>query len=120
MCRSLRSSRSPTTASSTRRDAGSRVALARNASPGTSSKLRPNSRPFIITPHVDDEGIKRLLRVFADEHARERIGLTDGSIIDEARRLKEKYGAGARVHIWTKDRRLKAHEPDEEPDPFVV
>jgi hypothetical protein len=36
-----------------------------------------------------------------------------------AERLKEKYRQQAGVHIWTKDRRLKAREPDPEPDPFV-
>ncbi len=76
--------------------------------------------PFIITPHIDEESLKALLRVFSGEHAHQRIGLTDGSMIEEARRLKKKYGTQAQVHIWTKDRRLKAHEPDPEPNPFVV
>jgi hypothetical protein len=76
--------------------------------------------PFIITPHIDEENLKALLRVFSGKLAPQRIGLTDGSMIEEARRLKDKYGRQAYVHIWTKDRRLKAHEPDAEPDPFVV
>ena len=40
--------------------------------------------------------------------------------IFEAQRLKRgRYkGKGFRVHIWTKDRSLKAHEPNREPDPF--
>jgi predicted nucleic acid-binding protein len=75
--------------------------------------------PFIITPHVDEESLKTLLRVFSGEFAVQRIGLTDASIIAEARRLKSKHGSGARVHIWTKDVRLKAHEPDHEADAFV-
>lgn len=78
------------------------------------------AKPFIVTPAVDEESLKTLLRVFSNEFAVQRIGLTDASIIAEARRLKTKYGKEAHVHIWTKDVRLKAHEPDQEVDPFVV
>jgi len=63
--------------------------------------------------------LKTLLRVFSGEFAQQKIGLTDASIIAEARRLKSKYGKEARVHIWTKDVRLKAHEPNSESDAFV-
>jgi len=76
--------------------------------------------PFIITPALDAENLKMLLERFAGEFAPQRVGLTDTSIIEEAQRLKQKYGDSYKVHIWTKDRRLKAREPDTEPDPFVV
>jgi hypothetical protein len=48
------------------------------------------------------------------------IGLVDTSIVDEAMRLKDKYKSfGYKVHIWTKDERLKAQEPDPENNPFL-
>jgi hypothetical protein len=42
-------------------------------------------------------------------------------LIDEARRLKrDRYrGPEWRVHIWTKDRNLKAREPDNEPQAYL-
>lgn len=78
-----------------------------------------NGQPFVITPALDEASLKELLQQFANEFAQQRVGLTDTSIIHEAKRLKQKYGASYNVHIWTKDRRLKANEPDSEPDPFV-
>jgi len=76
--------------------------------------------PFTITPALNDASLKMLLKCFADEFASERVGLTDTSIIEEAQRLKRKYGHARNVHIWTKDQRLKAREPDAEPNPFVL
>jgi hypothetical protein len=36
-----------------------------------------------------------------------------------SRRLKQKYNQpGNHVHIWTLDKRVKAHEPDPESDPL--
>jgi predicted nucleic acid-binding protein len=75
--------------------------------------------PFIITPAIDEANLKGLLRRFAGNFAAKKVGLTDTSIIDEAERLKGKYGAHGKVHIWTLDRRLKAREPDPEPNAFV-
>ncbi len=77
-------------------------------------------QPFVITPALDEESLKRLLQQFAAEFAHKRVGLTDTSIISEANRLKQKYGDAYTVHIWTKDRGLKSYEPDHEPDPFVL
>ncbi|HYO70657.1 MAG TPA: hypothetical protein VEU33_31720 [Archangium sp.] len=57
--------------------------------------------------------------VYAQEMAEQGIGLSDTSLIEQARRLRKKYNQpGDRVHIWTKDRRLKAHERDAEPEPL--
>ncbi len=54
-------------------------------------------------------------------HAAQGIGLTDCYAVLEAKRLREKYPADAyKVHIWTKDKKLKAREPDSEENPFVV
>jgi predicted nucleic acid-binding protein len=100
------------------RDGGARVALAQLFVLHVLQSFE-TTVPFIITPAIDEENLKTLLRVFSGELAHERIGLTDGSMIEEARRLKVKYGAHARVHIWTRDKRLKAREPDREPSPFV-
>jgi hypothetical protein len=64
--------------------------------------------------------LSKLLRqcdVYAQEMAEQGIGLSDTSLIEEARRLRKKYNQPRdRVHIWTKDRRLKTHEPDAEPE----
>lgn len=75
--------------------------------------------PFSISPAINERTLHELLKVFAKELALQRVGLTDCAIVGEARRIKGKYGDHARVHIWTRDRRLKAHEPDPEPDPFL-
>ena len=76
--------------------------------------------PYTVTPAIDEEKLKALLLVFAKEFAPQRVGLTDAAIVDAARRLKTEQRAPAKVYIWTKDRRLKANEPDPEPNPFVV
>jgi len=49
------------------------------------------------------------------------MGLTDTYTLEEAVRLKARYNSAKdyKVHIWTKDNSLKAHEPDAEPNPFV-
>jgi predicted nucleic acid-binding protein len=101
------------------RDDGARNALARRF---VDDMIRSFERtePFVITPAVSEASLKALLHVFSSELSSQRVGLTDGAIIEEARQLKRKYGALARVHIWTKDRRLKAHEPDAEAAPFVL
>lgn len=75
--------------------------------------------PFKVSPGVDPASLRELLAAFAGEFAAGKIGLSDTAIVYEARRLKEKYGAACPVHIWTKDCRLKAQEPDPEPAPFV-
>lgn len=81
--------------------------------------------PWIITPAGEDillhlSELPRLCEVYAEELAIQRIGLSDTAIIEEARRLKAKYSSfGTKIHIWTKDRRMKKHEPDPEPNPLV-
>jgi predicted nucleic acid-binding protein len=63
------------------------------------------AQPFVITPALDEESLKELLQRFANEFAAQRVGLTDTSIIHEAKRLKQKYGERYNVFIWTKDKR---------------
>lgn len=82
------------------------------------------SIPFIVTPAGDREILQELGAIlvlsdtFSKQFAQSQIGLTDVSIIDQARRLKQKYHTFS-VHIWTKDRGLKAYEPDEEKAPYL-
>lgn len=81
---------------------------------------------FTITALVGDKILHDLDKLFAlcekyrDEFVHRGIGLTDTTIITEAQRLKDKHRShGYRVHIWTLDGALKAHEPDSEPDGYV-
>ena len=84
-----------------------------------------NDTPWIITPASENilydlSELLRLCDVYAQELAVQGIGLSDTSIIEEARRLKRKYNHPTdRVHIWTRDRKLKSHEPDTESEPLV-
>lgn len=77
--------------------------------------------PWSIVPSQVDSTLRESVAKFADIHVREGIDLTDGTLIYEARRLKQTTyrGPAWRVHIWTKDRKLKAREPDREPDAFL-
>jgi len=81
--------------------------------------------PWTITPAPEDvlANLTQLLRLcdkYAKELASQGIGLSDTALIDQAGRLKAKYNQpGDRVHIWTTDGALKAHEPDPEPAPLV-
>jgi hypothetical protein len=84
-----------------------------------------SATPWIITPASKDilydlSELLRLCDVYAQELAIQGIGLSDTSVIEEARRLKQKYNQpDDRVHIWTRDQTLKSHEPDAEPEPLV-
>ena len=55
---------------------------------------------------------------YATDLAQEKLGLSDTSIISAAERLKAKYRR-YRIHIWTTDNRLKAHEPDQEANAYI-
>lgn len=83
-----------------------------------------NATPWIITPSAENillhvSELPRLCDLYATRFADQRIGLSDTAIIEEALRLKAKYGAFGKVHIWTKDKRMKRHEPDPEPEPLT-
>lgn len=75
--------------------------------------------PWTITPSAGLEFIPKICEVFANTYVIRGIGLTDTSIISEAKRLKKKYKSFYKVHIWTKDKKLKAYEPDKEKNPFT-
>ncbi len=77
--------------------------------------------PWTLILSKQPEVLRELVSSFVDNHINEGIDLTDSTLIDEARRLKqERYrGPGWRVHIWTKDARLKAEEPDRERNAYL-
>lgn len=77
-------------------------------------------RPWNITPKLSMEDLPRLCQTFVAEHVAKGIGFTDTAVCEEARRLKVKYASfGYKVHIWTKDRKLKSMEPDPEEAAFI-
>lgn len=109
------------------RDGGHRHLLAAQFNKAIRNSVESGS-PWIITPGSDSSILLELGNLvemcdrYAIELAIQGIGLSDTAIVEEAKRLKKKYkkyGSGALVHIWTKDRRLKPHEPDAEPNPFL-
>lgn len=73
----------------------------------------------VLAPSPEGRHFRKLWERFAESFSLQRVGLIDTCIIEEARRLKTHYGNMATVHIWTRDERLKAYEPDPEVDPFV-
>ncbi|WP_420615763.1 hypothetical protein [Candidatus Palauibacter sp.] len=78
--------------------------------------------PWLIVPVVDVKAkLPQLLRDFSADPLLLQMGLTDSTIVSEAHRLKQKYSVSLdyRVHIWTTDTTLKAHEPDPEPDALL-
>lgn len=77
--------------------------------------------PWTVIPSKRLDALGQLVSSFVDNHIHEGIDLTDSTLIDEAQRLRqERYrGAEWRVHIWTKDRNLKAKEPDRELDAYL-
>ena len=76
--------------------------------------------PWNLLPALDMSTVERLINGFVD-HSHERgMSLVDTTLIDEADRLRQTTYSDQtwRVHIWTKDKRLKAREPDDEPNAF--
>lgn len=67
------------------------------------------------------ESLKALTAEYAEQYAIQQIGLTDTALIQAARTLKQAQlsAFSMKVHIWTKDIRLKAHEPDKELEPLM-
>ncbi|MCY3761923.1 MAG: hypothetical protein OXH50_11795 [Gemmatimonadetes bacterium] len=97
-----------------------RVSLAEKVRDSVLSSL-DEGMPWTVLPSREARWLRDAVTRFADTHVREGIDLTDGTLIDEALRLKQTTyrGPAWRVHIWTKDRKLKAREPDSEPDAFL-
>ncbi|RKZ43236.1 MAG: hypothetical protein DRR16_28655 [Candidatus Parabeggiatoa sp. nov. 3] len=84
------------------------------------------STPWTITPpEIVIEDLPKLLAHFANQSVIQCrdgkcMGLVDTSTVHEAQRLKDaRKSLGYKVHIWTKDKRLKENEPDPEDNPFL-
>ena len=77
--------------------------------------------PWNVIPSREFDALGDLVSSFVENYIHDGIDLTDSTLIDEARRLKqERYGGSQwRVHIWTKDGNLKAREPDVEQDAYL-
>lgn len=77
--------------------------------------------PWLITPPIEAiDFLPKLFEECVNKYMIEGIGLTDTCTIHEAGRLKKKYSSfNYKVHIWTKDRDLKAQEPDSEQNPIL-
>ncbi len=101
-------------------DGNKRRSLAERVRDDVLSSL-DQGRPWTVIPSRQLNIFKKLIVSFVDNHVIQSIGLSDSTLIDEARRLKDTTyrGPGWRVHIWTKDKALKAYEPDTEPDAYV-
>ncbi len=80
-----------------------------------------NGTPWTIIPSQQLDTFKNLIVSFVNNHVIQDIDLSDSTLIDEAHRLKDTTyrGPGWRVHIWTKDKKLKAQEPDNEPRAYL-
>ena len=77
--------------------------------------------PWNVIPSQKLDVLGQLVSSFVENHIYDGIDLTDSTLIDEAQRLKhERYGGPEwHVHIWTKDLRLKAEEPDRERNAYL-
>ena len=77
--------------------------------------------PWSLLPAISEDAVKGLLERFVRYSPEKGISLVDTILIDEANHLrKTKYrGKEWQVHIWTKDERLKAEEPDAESNAFL-
>ena len=84
------------------------------------SSIRENF-PWNLVPALEMNTVEKLINGFVDHSREEGMSLVDTTLIDEAKRLRQTTyrGQAWRVHIWTKDQRLKAREPDGEPDAFL-
>lgn len=100
-------------------DGNRRHRLAQQIAADVESSIE-RARPWLITPSRGLNELAGLIRAFASDPARHVIGLTNSDVIEVANVLKRKYGSstGYRVHIWTRNAQLKAHEPDREPEPL--
>jgi len=83
-----------------------------------------HSSPFIIVPCKEFESMQLLITnliQFSKKYVKQGLGLTDTAVYLQAKQLSERNNnlLNLPVHIWTKDRSLKAFEPDREENPFM-
>ena len=78
------------------------------------------SGPWILWPAPrPEEDLTDVFDHWVKNNVVQKVGITDTATAKTAHHLKEKYHSlGYKVHIWTKDSRLKALEPDKESDSF--
>lgn len=78
-------------------------------------------QPWMLMPAINEDAVEGLIDGFVQYSPEKGISLVDTILIDEANCLrKTKYrGKEWQVHIWTKDQRLKAEEPDAESNAFL-
>lgn len=87
---------------------------------GTVISCVKKQTPWIITPSIKTESLPDLWKMFSKPEMQKGLSLTDTSIIREAENFKKKRRRfDYKVHIWTRDRELKAREPDSERNPFL-
>ena len=101
-------------------DGGLRRKLSEKLRDTVVSSIRKNL-PWNLLPALDMSTVERLIDGFVEHSREEEMSLVDTTLIDEAGRLRQTTyrGQAWRVHIWTKDQRLKAREPDGEPNAFT-
>ena len=77
--------------------------------------------PWLTVPSHSVAELASFVRAFASDPGHLMLGLTNAQVVEIARGLKTEYRGtgGYQVHIWTRNRRLKAYEPDREPDPLM-
>ena len=101
-------------------DGGLRRKLSEELRDTVVSSIRENF-PWNLVPALEMNTVEELINGFVDHSREEGMSLVDTTLIGEAKRLRQTTyrGQAWRVHIWTKDQRLKAREPDGEPDAFL-
>ena len=101
------------------RDGDRRHQLARKVATDVTTSMA-RGQPWLMSPATGIDGIAKFVQRFAFNPAHLELGLTNSEVIETAKELKGKYGADRayQVHIWTRNRSLKAHEPDREPAPL--
>lgn len=78
--------------------------------------------PFRIVPSKDFATVEILAKTlveFSEKYVSKGIGLTDASVLLEAKKLRKKYPNDYCIYIWTRDSALKRLEPDTEANKFV-
>ena len=100
-------------------DGNQRHQLARQVATDVKSSMA-RGLPWLMSPAAGLDTIAEFVQRFAFNPEHLKIGLTNSEVIEIANALRTKYGTdpGYKVHIWTRNRRLKAHEPDPEPAPL--
>lgn len=101
------------------RDGSIRLSLAKEILEAVKSSIE-NNIPWNIISFECLEKLPNIFDIFANKYVVEGISFTDTNVIQEAIRLKEKYKSfNYSVHIWARDKSMKAKEPDSEENPFV-